>query len=79
MTRNPYLRRIKITNGPDKGKVVSIDPYDIIKGFGITNPAQMQAAKKILRGGRGDKDWLTDMLEAVDSIKRAIEQEEGKS
>lgn len=75
---NPYLRRIRVSNGPDKGKLFQCDIYDIIKAFGVTNVGQIQAIKKILRGGRSDKTWKKDMGEGIQSLQRAIEINEGE-
>jgi hypothetical protein len=75
---NGYLTKVRVTNGPDKGKTFSVDIYDIIDSMGMKNTAQGQAAKKILRGGRSDKSWEQDMEEAILSIHRAIEREGGK-
>lgn len=73
---NPYLKTIRASNGPDKGKTLTCDIYDLLTAFGITNVGQIQAVKKVLRGGRADKDWRKDMVEAMDSIQRAIEIED---
>jgi hypothetical protein len=73
---NPYLKTIRASNGPDKGKTLTCDIYDLLSSYGITNVGQIQAVKKVLRGGRADKDWRKDMVEAMDSIKRAIEIED---
>lgn len=75
---NPYLRRIVASDGPDKGKALTCDIYDILTAFGITNVGQIQALKKALRGGRTDKSWGKDMREAIHSLTRAIEIEEAK-
>jgi hypothetical protein len=70
----PFIQ-ITITSGVDAGKVVVADIYDLIRACGCRNIAQMQAAKKLMRGGRDGKDWARDMKEAADSIQRAIEME----
>ena len=74
---NHYLTPIRITTGPHKGATVQVDIYDLIAAHGITNVGQIQAAKKVLRGGRADKGWRQDMIEAIDSLTRALEIEEG--
>ena len=59
---------------------VQIDVYDILVAFGVTNPATQHAVKKLLMPGqRGAKSKLQDLGEAAQSIKRAIEIEEGCS
>jgi len=73
---NSYLIEIKASDGPDKGKTLRCDIYDLITAFGITNVGQMQAVKKVLRGGRADKGWEKDMQEAIHSISRALQIEE---
>tara|TARA_B100002003_G_scaffold145063_1_gene134395 strand:- start:413 stop:688 length:276 start_codon:yes stop_codon:yes gene_type:complete len=62
---NRYLK-------PVPGKGVSIDVYDVLTAFGVTNPATQHAIKKLLMPGqRGAKDVLTDLEEARQSIVRA--------
>ena len=62
-----YSRRI--------GKEV-VDVYDVLMAFNVTNPATQHAIKKLLMpGNRGNKDKLTDLKEAYQSIARAIELE----
>ena len=57
-------------------KGIKIDVYDVLKCFGVTNPATAHAVKKLLAGGkRGHKDLLQDLKEAKESIERAIELE----
>lgn len=73
---NTYLTTLRATNGPDKGKTLTCDIYDVLTAFGVTNVGQIQAIKKVLRGGRADKDWRRDMQEAIESLTRAIEIEE---
>jgi len=64
-TLNNYQR-------PCKG--VYIDVYDVLVAFKVTNPASQHAIKKILASGqRGVKDFDQDLLEAIASLKRAIE------
>jgi len=54
----------------------SIDVYDVLMAWNVTNPAVQHAIKKLLQpGNRGHKDKLTDLSEARDSIIRAIELE----
>ena len=54
------------------------DVYDVLKAFGVTNPADAHAIKKLLMPGkRGHKDGITDRREAIKSLHRAIELEGG--
>ena len=57
-------------------KGITIDVYDILQAFNVTNPAIAHAVKKLLAGGkRGYKDIEQDYKEAIASIKRGIELE----
>ena len=54
----------------------SVDVYDILVAFDVTNPAIQHAIKKLLMpGGRGAKSTIQDISEAAQSIDRAIEIE----
>ena len=54
----------------------SVDVYDVLMAFNVTNPATQHAIKKLLMpGNRGHKDKITDLKEAYQSIARAIELE----
>lgn len=62
---NKYQRQVPST---------TIDIYDVLKAWGVTCPATQHAIKKLLQpGGRGHKDKLTDLREALASIERAIQ------
>ena len=55
-----------------------VDVYDILTAYGITNPADAHAIKKMLcPGQRGAKDGIQDRQEAIVSLQRAIELEGG--
>lgn len=57
-------------------KNVTIDVYDVLQAFSVTNPAAQHAIKKLLCAGlRGHKDKMQDLTEALKSIERAIELE----
>lgn len=57
-------------------KGVSIDVYDVLTAFGVTNPAVQHAVKKLLMPGqRGAKNTLQDLAEAKVSVERAIQIE----
>lgn len=52
----------------------SIDVYRVIKLFNVTDPCIQHAVKKLLvAGGRGGKNVERDLLEAADSINRALQ------
>lgn len=53
-----------------------VDVYDVIKAWGVTNPALQHLIKKALQTGeRGHKDRAEDLKDILDSAKRAIELE----
>jgi len=55
-------------------KGVEIDVYDVLMAYGVTNPADQHAIKKMLMPGkRGVKDANQDRREAIQSLERAIE------
>ncbi len=55
------------------------DVYDVLQAFGVTNPADQHAIKKMLMPGkRGHKDGIQDRREAIQSLHRAIELEDGQ-
>lgn len=57
-------------------KGVTIDVYDVLQAFEVTNPALQHLIKKALCAGlRGHKDREQDMNEILESAKRAIELE----
>jgi len=52
------------------------DVYDILVAYGVTNPADAHAIKKMLcPGQRGVKGGIQDRREAIASLERAIELE----
>ena len=60
-------------------KGVYVDVYDILHAFGINNPGDQHAIKKMLQPGkRGYKDARQDREEAIVSLERANELEDGK-
>ena len=65
---------INIDDRPSKG--ITLDVYDVLQAFAVTNPATQHAIKKLLCAGlRGHKDKMQDLTEALKSIERAIELE----
>jgi len=69
-----YHRTITQTIGDDVGLEIVVDVYDVLRAFGVTNPAMQHAIKKLLCAGlRGSKSATQDLREAVVSIERAIE------
>lgn len=68
--KNKYTRQVK---GAD------IDIYDVLRAWDVTCPAIQHAVKKLLAPGqRGHKDRITDLREALASVQRGIEMEEGE-
>jgi hypothetical protein len=51
-------------------KGVKLDPYRIMKVYGITDPAQQHAVKKLLRAGRSIKSLVRDIDEVILSLNR---------
>lgn len=67
---NKYQRKVPST---------TIDVYDVLEAFEVTNSATAHAVKKLLASGqRGYKGVVQDLKEAIASIERAIELEEAK-
>lgn len=57
-------------------KGVTIDVYDVLVAFNVTNPALQHLVKKALCAGlRGHKDKEQDLLEIMESASRAVELE----
>ncbi len=60
-------------------KGVTIDVYDVLVAFNVTNPALQHLVKKALCAGlRGYKDKAQDMAEILESAQRAVELEQEK-
>lgn len=71
---------VRIVSGKDKYKRqckgVTIDVYDVLQAFNVTNPALQHLVKKALCAGlRGHKDRQQDLQDIIDSAHRAIELE----
>ena len=74
--KKPFYIKEKTNKYKRKVPTLEIDVYDILKAFGVTNPAVQHAIKKLLcAGDRGYKDKVQDLKEALASISRAIELE----
>lgn len=55
-------------------KGVTIDVYDVLKAFEVTDPALQHLIKKALCAGlRGHKNKEQDLVDIFDSAKRALE------
>ncbi len=76
-SRGCIARAIAVNNKytrPCKG--ITIDVYDVLQAFEVTNPALQHLIKKALCAGlRGHKNRQQDMNEILESAKRAIELE----
>ena len=69
MTERKHSRYYKDVSNYD-----IIDVYRVLDLFNVTNQPIGHAIKKLLiPGGRGNKDRLQDLMEAQDSIIRAID------
>jgi hypothetical protein len=68
-----YTRKITQTLADeDQGFTISVDVYDVLRAFSVTDPAIQHAVKKLLCTGiRGHKDSRQDLEEAIQSIERA--------
>lgn len=80
MSSNYETFIINIDDRPSKYsrpcKGITLDVYDVLQAFAVTNPATQHAIKKLLCAGlRGHKDKMQDLTEALKSIERAIELE----
>lgn len=51
-------------------KGIKLDPYRVLKVYGITDPAIQHAVKKLLRLGRTHKGEEKDVQEAIQSLRR---------
>lgn len=47
-----------------------IDPYRIFRIYGITDPAQQHAIKKLLRAGKSVKTLAQDIDEVIETLCR---------
>jgi hypothetical protein len=70
-----YTREITQTLADeDQGFTISVDVYDVLRAFNVTDPAIQHAVKKLLCTGiRGHKDTRQDLEEAIQSIERALD------
>lgn len=58
------------------GEHITVDVYDVLNAFKVTDPAIAHAIKKLLMPGqRGHKTVIGDLREAIVSIERAIDQQ----
>jgi hypothetical protein len=58
----------------DVSHLQKVDVYRALELFNVTNPCIQHAVKKLLcAGGRGTKDFERDLIEAIDSITRALD------
>lgn len=71
-TENKYHRKLTATIGDQV--TVTIDVYDVLKAFNVTDPALQHLIKKALCCGlRGHKDRAQDLQDILDSAQRAKE------
>ena len=57
-------------------KGVLLDPYRVLKVYGITDPAHQHAVKKLLRAGGSIKDIKQDIQEVIDTLNRMLKMQE---
>jgi predicted transcriptional regulator len=53
-----------------KYKGVKLDIYRILKVYGITEPAQQHAIKKLFRAGKSIKNIEQDINEVIEALER---------
>lgn len=51
-------------------KGIRLDPYRILKVYGITEAPQQHAIKKLLRCGKSVKDQCQDIDEVIETLQR---------
>lgn len=69
---NHYFKNVENLN--------MIDVYRVLELFDVQSHAVGHAVKKLLcSGGRGSKDYLQDIQEAIDSLQREIEMKKEDS
>jgi hypothetical protein len=69
---NKYTRTIR----NEAGEAIDVDVYDVLEAFNATCPAIQHALKKLLAPGqRGVKSTKDDVVEAVQSLNRAVTME----
>jgi hypothetical protein len=58
----------------DVSHLQKVDVYRVLELYNVTNPCVQHAVKKLLcAGGRGAKGTERDLIEAIDSITRALD------
>jgi hypothetical protein len=58
----------------DVSHLQKVDVYRVLELYNVTNPCIQHAVKKLLcAGGRGAKGTERDLIEAIDSITRALD------
>ena len=68
-----YHRLITSIHGHNQ---TTVDVYCVLDAFNVTCPARQHAIKKLLCAGlRGKGDATSDLIEAGDSVSRAVEME----
>ncbi|UGO52705.1 putative terminase ATPase subunit [Klebsiella phage vB_KpnD_Opt-79] len=56
------------------GTLTTVDVYRVLDAFQVTDPAIQHAIKKMLCTGlRGHKDYLTDIDDSIESLRKAKE------
>lgn len=68
-----YVR--KIYSCVNKGESIQVDVYAVLKAYKVDCQATAHAIKKLLCAGlRGKASPTQDLTEAIDALKRAVEQ-----
>lgn len=53
-------------------KGIRLDPYRVLQVYGITDPAQQHAVKKLLRAGKSVKPLRQDIQEVILTLERML-------
>ena len=79
MASSRYLKLVRPSLTGQQTAGVYVDIYDVLMTWKVTCPATQHAIKKLLAAGeRGHKDRLTDLVEAGDAVRRAVELEKAR-
>lgn len=77
MTVNKYHRTLIPSLPHREGPGVTVDVYDVLQAFNVTDPALQHLAKKALCAGiRGHKNRAQDLQDIIDSAQRALQLHE---
>lgn len=64
---NKYMKKIK--------KGVEVDVYDVLEAYDVSHAIGHAVKKLLMAGQRGNKCYIEDLSEAIQSIEREIERQ----